>query len=680
MTITDNDISTILLPAGLDITGAQFLSNGVIFTVNGFALTLLGIPADFSFIFGGTPLDATVGTSQTFEQTAVAFGTTVPAPGAPINVGTSTGPVNTDGSVGSGSGGGGGTDEAALEAAYAAAKATSDVAAATAATSAAAATTAQAEADTAEVAVTNLATAQAYKTAADAAKVAADAAAIDAAAAATAATATKTAADATANTTDDTEADAAVTTAATAATNAASAQTTAASEVASAEAAVEANTSGMAGSFSMEFDYRFDTFGFFTAEVRAAMEEVARIWENIIQDEFPDFDAGQTVSVRNPETNDLVPITLDQTIDDLLIFVGSDTGASINMGSTTSNILADAGPSGFDSVFSDLNSLRIANDFRGQGPTTDFEPYIGSARFNRDVDWNFSIAGPVDGKVDFIETALHEIGHVLGIGPSGTYSAFVTGTQFTGPNAIATNSGQPVPLQSATDDHVRDGFLNDTVLMDPSISGERNMPSDIDKALLADIGYEIDGFTKQGTPFTLATNNAESIFGRTIADEINGLAGNDTIQGGDGNDSLSGGAGDDQLFGQNGVDAFYIGFGDQGTTIGDFDISNEKIFIDPAFGFATAQAVLDTLTKPFSNVDQLVLGNGATVSIFDAPSALTTANIEFGVLGQTNGLATASQILERNVQTADFDVAMVGIAGSGSADGLALGGDYLVVY
>lgn len=391
--------------------------------------------------------------------------------------------------------------------------------------------------------------------------------------------------------------------------------------------------------FNIEFDYRFDTFGFFSTEVRAALEEVARIWENIIQDEFPDFDAGQTVSVRNPETNDLVSVTLDRNIDDLLIFVGSDTGTSINMGSTTSNILADAGPSGFDTAFSDLNSLRIADDFRGQGPTTDFEPYIGTARFNRDVDWNFSISGPVAGKTDFISVALHEFGHILGVGPSATYSAFVTGNQFSGPNGVTTNSGLLVPLQSTTDDHVQDGFLNDTVLMDPSITeGVRNLPSDIDKALLADIGYEIAGFTKQGTPFALATDSAESIFGRTIADEINGLAGNDTIQGGDGNDSLSGGAGDDQIFGQNGVDAFYIGFGDQQTTINDFNTSNETIFVDPDFGFTTAQAVLDTLTQPFSNVVELVLGNGATVSIFDnpaSPAALSTANIAFGRLGQT---------------------------------------------
>lgn len=240
--IIDNNPSTILLPANLDVTETKFLSNGVIFTINGFTVTLLGTPADFSFIFGGTPLDANAGTSQTFEQTAVSFGTTVPAPGAPINTGTTTGPINIDGSVGSGSGGG--TGEAALEAAYAAAKATSDAAATKAATSAAAATAAQAAADTAEAAVTDAATAATYKTAADAAKAAADTAKADADAAINAAIASQAPASATANTDDNTEAAAAVTAAAAAQTAAADAQTVANAEVVTADAAVLANQPG----------------------------------------------------------------------------------------------------------------------------------------------------------------------------------------------------------------------------------------------------------------------------------------------------------------------------------------------------------------------------------------------------------------------------------------------------
>lgn len=102
VTITDNQASTFNLPGGLTITDAAFLADGVQFTINGFTLTLIGNPSLFTFVFGGTPLDPTDGTPQTFEETAVAFGTTVPAAGEPANTATTTGEINGDGTVGTG--------------------------------------------------------------------------------------------------------------------------------------------------------------------------------------------------------------------------------------------------------------------------------------------------------------------------------------------------------------------------------------------------------------------------------------------------------------------------------------------------------------------------------------------------------------------------------------------------
>ena len=101
--IADNQVSTINLPTGLTISDARFLSDGVQFVVNGHTVTLLGNPSLFSFIFGGTPLDPTAGTPQTFAETAAAFGTAIPATGAAPNNATTTGDVNADGSVGDGS-------------------------------------------------------------------------------------------------------------------------------------------------------------------------------------------------------------------------------------------------------------------------------------------------------------------------------------------------------------------------------------------------------------------------------------------------------------------------------------------------------------------------------------------------------------------------------------------------
>lgn len=100
VTITDNQASKINLPAGMNISSARFADNGVEFSVNGFTVTFIGNPSLFSFVFGGTPLDPTFGTSKTFAETAAAFGTTIPNPGEPINSATITGAVNEQGTVG----------------------------------------------------------------------------------------------------------------------------------------------------------------------------------------------------------------------------------------------------------------------------------------------------------------------------------------------------------------------------------------------------------------------------------------------------------------------------------------------------------------------------------------------------------------------------------------------------
>jgi len=94
--IRDNQATTINLPEGLNISAAMFASNGVQFTINGFTLTLLGTPDLFTFVFAGTPITPTSGVSRTFEETAQAFGTTVPT-GGQINPATVTGTIQSDG-------------------------------------------------------------------------------------------------------------------------------------------------------------------------------------------------------------------------------------------------------------------------------------------------------------------------------------------------------------------------------------------------------------------------------------------------------------------------------------------------------------------------------------------------------------------------------------------------------
>ncbi|GMG84201.1 hypothetical protein LNKW23_34150 [Paralimibaculum aggregatum] len=458
-------------------------------------------------------------------------------------------------------------------------------------------------------------------------------------------------------------------------------------------------------SFDISFDYRFDTAGFFdNPDAVAALEAAAAIWEGVIGDEFEAVPAGVAFWVSNPVDGTAEQVVLDAEIDDLLIFVGASAApfgiaheaeALLPEGYACScalccgnpavtaeaGALARAGYSGYGAAGDALNA-RISTNFRGQGAASDFEPYAGVMGFNTSYSWNYDLAGPSAGTYDFLTVALHEIGHVLGIGTAGAFGDWISGGSFTGPNATAANGGQALPVHGDSA-HVAAGHNDNSVVMDPSISSNQRVSlSEIDKALLADIGYEIDGYTTQGTPFAITTEGDDGpVFGTIVADAIAGLGGDDQIQGNAGNDTIEGGGGADTLFGQAGddrliggaggdiilggdgadlidggggsdtlygdagVDRFVFAPGDGTATISDFDIAAETLLISPDFGLADAAAVLATASKPFANVTRLQLDQTTSIDIFHASQSgtpLTAANIAIEAVDAANAAPTAA--------------------------------------
>jgi Ca2+-binding RTX toxin-like protein len=414
--------------------------------------------------------------------------------------------------------------------------------------------------------------------------------------------------------------------------------------------------------FDIRFDYRFDTSGFFTDTVRRdALEEAALIWESLIGDEFDDVAVGTTFSIVDPsDSSRRETITLDAPIDDLLIFVGAESlGGPLGRG----------GPTGYDAA-GDIFAARVSSNFRDSGPITNFEPWAGVITFEPTATWNFDIAGPVDGMSDFISIALHEIGHVLGIGTQ-IFDVIGAGAIFDGPNALGVNGGIGIPLESDLN-HVLEGFSGDTVLMDPTPSGgSRNLPSSIDLALLADMGYEIDGFIAQGSTSEITTEGDDSpVFGTSLADHIDGLdghdqligapgndtllggGGNDTlfgedgddrldggsgdnaVQGGAGNDTLLGGNGDDLIYGNDGSDTFEITAGGGRVRLADFDLSDEVIHLVGS-GFASIADALAAISRPFTNVSRLTFGDGTEIDVTheeSSTSPLTEAHFRLGAV------------------------------------------------
>ena len=270
--------------------------------------------------------------------------------------------------------------------------------------------------------------------------------------------------------------------------------------------------------FDIEFDYRFDTQGWFTPERRAALEASADVWEGIILDDFETTSAGtRTPFVRNPQTNlyvdsegndilylDNVGRELDSengqpipggrratyetqtAIEDLRIFVGARSFVD-NQGRPTDLTLGESSASGYF-----FGSDRYAGD--------DFEPWLGSIAFNSNVDWFFDPTPTThddipNAKNDFMSTVIHEIGHILGF--SSSIKAFAnhlnSAGDFAGPNAMAQNGGAAIPLEGS---HIEDGYefggSGETVLDPSSFSGVRQLPTALDIAIFDDIGYEVD--------------------------------------------------------------------------------------------------------------------------------------------------------------------------------------------
>lgn len=416
-------------------------------------------------------------------------------------------------------------------------------------------------------------------------------------------------------------------------------------------------------SFNIVFDYSYDTSGFFDdPERRNALEAAADIWEGLIGDDFQPVPAGVQFSIANPsDPASDVSITLSSSVDDLVIFVGgTDLGGLRTTATGTIITGGRGGPDGFGAA-GDILSSRIYSEFRGQ-LTTDFEPFVGTISFNSnsDADYSFDISGPASGKIDFVSTALHEIGHVLGIGTSGVFDSHISAGAFAGPNSLEENGGVPIPLEPSGA-HILDGYSGDTALMDPrNFVGTRQLPTDLDLALLADIGYEISGFSKQGQLPEIVTNgNDQTVFGTVVNDTIDGLAGDDKIQGDRGDDHLMGNLGDDILFGQAGEDTLDGGedddilYGGEGadTLVGgsgddimwgeegadsylfsgstgvdkiiDFDFSEDKLVVGSGYGFNSVADVLAAVSGFYGNASRVTFSPGNWVDVFDNASGNT---------------------------------------------------------
>lgn len=263
-----------------------------------------------------------------------------------------------------------------------------------------------------------------------------------------------------------------------------------------------------AHALTIEFDYTYDTRGFFTdlasgspiLERRALLDQAASFYSGFtdsLSAITPQAGDSWSVQITHPSLGGPL-VTLDNisiAADTLRIYVGGSTSAPgvLGFANTGFNLTATGSDAFVDAVTT-----------RGQenatGPiATDYGVWGGMIWFNAANDWYFGskTTGLTAGHPDFLTTATHEIGHILGYGEADSWFAQIDSNgYFTGAASVAAYGGA-VPLDQYGSHWAKgvmssyNGVAQET-LMDPStIAGTRELPTLLDYAAFKDIGWQV---------------------------------------------------------------------------------------------------------------------------------------------------------------------------------------------
>jgi hypothetical protein len=281
---------------------------------------------------------------------------------------------------------------------------------------------------------------------------------------------------------------------------------------------------GAASALDLVFDYRFDR-GFFTdalgapiVERRAALDLAAQAYAGLSDALAPIVPAGAdtwSATFRHPswsnffETATVVDLAVPAGA--LVVFVGGSPSFSSVLGIAESGSAAARGSAGFVATVAARGQAGALAD-----TPSDFGPWGGSIWFNSAAAWHFGAgtAGLDATRSDFLTTATHEIGHLLGIGAAPSWQALVRGApgdyRFTGAAARGAH-GDDVPLDAiaahwAAGTTSFAGGVPQGTLMDPfTPRGARELLTELDLAGLRDVGWQLSPIpAPPGAPLLLA--------------------------------------------------------------------------------------------------------------------------------------------------------------------------------
>lgn len=251
------------------------------------------------------------------------------------------------------------------------------------------------------------------------------------------------------------------------------------------------------GPLRIRFDYSLDTSGFFTAQSRRDLLQLAA--DTLItkfSDNLTAISPGGmnqwNASFQHPATGQATSISnLNVAANELLIYVGARA--------LTGNTLALASIGGYSAsgtqTFLDTVKARGQTGALATAPT-DFGPWGGAIAFQSNANWHFSTSttGLESTESDFLSAAIHELCHILGFGTAPSWATQLNSTQFIGSNAKAKyDLGGNIPTDSIRV-HWVEGTLDggQETLMDPTLSkGVRKALTRLDLAGLQDIGWTL---------------------------------------------------------------------------------------------------------------------------------------------------------------------------------------------
>jgi hypothetical protein len=239
---------------------------------------------------------------------------------------------------------------------------------------------------------------------------------------------------------------------------------------------------------AIQFDYSFDSTGFFSdtsrrAVLEQAAHDIAGPLDTALAPIAPTGGNTWSTSFFNPSTGQQATINNPSIpANTIVVYVGA---RSLGGGAAATGGFGGYRASGTQPWLVSL---------RNRGPS--FTLWGGSITFDSSRNWYFgtSASGLGSNQVDLYSIAVHELGHTLGLGMAPSWQNQVSGGTFLGPASESVYGG-PVPL-SPDAAHWADGLTvnGQPVALDPVLlAGARVQLSSLDLAALRDIGWTVGG-------------------------------------------------------------------------------------------------------------------------------------------------------------------------------------------